>query len=453
MEHINYNNYYPIIYSIIQNKPYLTSIDITDYLITHHPEFRKVKKQSVARNIRSLMRKKGLAWNKYIDSVSKDNIKPYLDLIHKEEVEKEIHQDKDGIVTYNARKLEKPITSEKEAIEFFEVDIEKYDVSFTWKAYDVSMKIRVPYDKLTGEKVKEGDISDNIIYKDETIKRTNYSCSLITYPIQKLILKENFLLPPIIVPMLGKPQMWLIITDVHRPFHNKTLWNGLLNLISIHKSNIYGLIINGDYLDLRSLLGEKHDQYIPKGIDLGYEYNDGRLGIEELKQAFGEDWMSLNKIFHYGNHEDRYFRNESALRKYGNALESVDEALRLNEYKFNILYDWKNSYTTLGTSLEIFHGNYLGKTAAKKHLEANPYRSCIFGHTHASQYYSNQQHEAYNIGWLGDVNSEGFKYTSRDSRIMWKNGFCITYIADTGEHKVNTIQAINDKFFFGGKIY
>jgi len=48
-------------------------------------------------------------------------------------------------------------------------------------------------------------------------------------------------------------QRWLVVSDVHRPFHNQTLWNKLLQLINDMGTGLHGIVLAGDYLDLYTL--------------------------------------------------------------------------------------------------------------------------------------------------------------------------------------------------------
>lgn len=48
-------------------------------------------------------------------------------------------------------------------------------------------------------------------------------------------------------------QRWLVVSDVHRPFHNQILWQKLLRLISELGTNLHGIVLAGDYLDLYTL--------------------------------------------------------------------------------------------------------------------------------------------------------------------------------------------------------
>lgn len=323
-------------------------------------------------------------------------------------------------------KGEKSIQSEQEAIAFFNVDLDKYEVErFVVNSWDVTMKI-----------------------DDEPVKRTNYQVKLFLRKIQKLILQK-----PKIKPFKFKPkekgEMWLVLSCCHFPFHNKKIWNSILHLIKDNKKNLTGIILNGDFLDLRVL--SKHEEFIPDGLTLAMEYESGLKGILEIEQAIGKE--NIKKVFHYGNHCERFYRDKKAVLMYGSALPAPHEALRLEELGYKVQTDYKDGYTTLGNDLEVLHGIYFGETAAKKHLEMMPDRSVIFGHTHRFSSHDNGRHTAWNTGCLIDIMGPGFKYANRQQKSRWRNGFAIAYINRDGEHSVVPVKCLKENFFFGGKVY
>lgn len=341
------------------------------------------------------------------------------------------------------------ITTLEEALKFCNVDLDKYEPK-TWKfgSHDVSMKVKKAVDAKTGKDILGGDTKEfdgKIIYVDRTIKRVNYTVS-----VQFGLRTHLEVAPPISrnieVSVTDDVQMWVIIGCVHRPFHNKKLWDNFINFLSANSNRITGIIINGDYLDLRSL--NSHTQYLPEGIDLSYEYSDGKQGISEIEEALSSD---VRKIFHYGNHEYRYTREMQGNSKYGSALMSPEDAMLDDTWE--VVRDYKDGYTLLGKNLEVFHGQLFGVNAAKSTLAQMPDRSCIFNHTHRIQSFAANKQTAWNGGWMGDVNDPEFKYMERRSRWRWQNGFTIAFLDKEGKHYVNQLECDNSKIFFEGKLY
>lgn len=313
----------------------------------------------------------------------------------------------------------------EDALEFCDADLDKYEVDrYIFNSWDVTMKI-----------------------DDTPVVRTNYQVKVWFKTVDKVSIESPFT-RPIEVPSTDEVQMFVVIGCVHRPFHNKELWDNFLSFLENNKEKINGIIINGDYLDLRSL--STHEEWIPDGVDLSYEYSDGLQGIHEVESALTNN---VKKYFLYGNHEDRFLRNKKDRRKYGSSLPSPREALELDDRGWEVIEDWKDGFIKLGKSLEVFHGEYVGMNAAKQHLEAMPEVSCIFNHTHRFQSYSHNKQTAYNIGWMGDPNNDVFKYMMRRSKYRWTNGFGVVYIDSDGNHFVNPVKSEDNTIFFEGTLY
>jgi predicted phosphodiesterase len=246
-------------------------------------------------------------------------------------------------------------------------------------------------------------------------------------------------------------QRWIVISDVHRPFHNQTLWNKLLQLINDMGSSLYGIVIAGDYLDLYTL-GSYNNESLANlsNITLQDEYIDGLQGIDEINSAF----KGAKKLFLFGNHEDRYFRHikEKDNAKYGGALINPVEALYLHERGWITKTDWQSDYFTLGKHLDIVHGVYTSIHAAKAHLDKTQH-SVMFGHTHRVQCFHQGNRAAFNIGGLYDIKSKGFNYMPRFQRQLWANGFALVNLTDNGDFYVEQVNVWADKFLANGKMY
>jgi predicted phosphodiesterase len=249
-----------------------------------------------------------------------------------------------------------------------------------------------------------------------------------------------------------KMQKWLVLSDIHRPFHNQVLWSKVLQLITDLGSSLYGVILAGDYLDLYTL-GSYNAESLANlsGLTLQDEYIDGLQGIDELNSVLHKD---AKKYFLFGNHEDRYFRHikEKDNAKYGGALLNPTEALYLYEKNWEVKTDWQSDYFTLGKHLDVIHGVYTSVNAAKTHLDKTQH-SVMFGHTHRVQCFHSGNKAAYNIGGLYDIKSKGFSYMPRLQRETWANGFAIVNINDEGEFFVEQVNVWKDKFFADSKMY
>jgi hypothetical protein len=254
------------------------------------------------------------------------------------------------------------------------------------------------------------------------------------------------------LPAGARHEIWLIMGCVHVPFENKILFDKILNLIKDLDTSLYGIVLNGDFLDLASL--SSHDvgnKPIVEGLDISHEYEAGRARIAQLVDA-----AAKGTKFHYtwGNHEDRYkrWRKAMANSKFSGAVNSPTEALYLDEYGFEVMENWKHDYKLLGDDLQVMHGDFCNVHTAKKHTDKFE-ASVIFNHTHRVQSWTNAKRGGYNIGWLGDLGHPAFGYMGRGPKLDWQNAFAIATITDDGRHHVNTIECYNNQFVYGNKLY
>jgi hypothetical protein len=318
------------------------------------------------------------------------------------------------------------VTSLQEAIEFSRVDTDIWEVErHVFNSWDVTMKV------------------------DGTpTKRTNYQVKVWFRRIEKLDIKRPEPRIIVVTPQTNV-QMWVTIGCIHRPFHDKILWDRFISFLKHNRKDITGIIIDGDYLDLRSL--SSHEDWLPEGVDLSMEYSDGLQGIQEIEDNLK---TGIDKIFIYGNHEDRFFRDKNSIRKYGNSLPAPHEALELEERGWEIITDWKNGYVTIGNELDVFHGTKVGMNASKDQLHAIPNRDHVFFHTHRFGSYSNKTNTAYNLGCMIDFDHDAFKYVDRGVRGSWAHGFGVIYVDPKNDTHVYPIKVTDDRhFFFKGIVY
>jgi hypothetical protein len=256
-------------------------------------------------------------------------------------------------------------------------------------------------------------------------------------------------------PKKGKYKSYVVLGCLHIPFHNKAIFKAILNLIHDLRPTLGGIILNGDFLDLMSLSGHAKEDLILPGIDLGSEYLAGLEALLEIEEAIGKK-KGVERQYIFGNHENRYYRflKKFTNSKFGTALVSPQEGLLLDELGYNVIPDYNGGYIELGNDLQVHHGQYYGTHNSKKHLDMIPGKSTIYAHTHRVQSYTGPSgFTAWNTGCLIDLESPAFDYANRFTKSLWKNGFAVVTVLDSGESVVNPIQCINNGFFFGGKMY
>lgn len=256
---------------------------------------------------------------------------------------------------------------------------------------------------------------------------------------------------PTLISQPKRTRDYIILNDVHIPFHDRVVWYKILQVIVDHKFE--GVVLNGDWLDLFTL-----GQYVAgslgqlKDLDLGMEYKAGNTALDELDRALAK---GCEKHYLYGNHEDRYYRERSKgdTAKYGSAFQLPCEAMRLKERGYAVQRDYKDAELWLSPNLLVLHGEEFNQRAGRTLMEQFS-ASVIFGHTHWSKVDAMGRHRSYNTGWLGDWRFPHFKYVKKNRRKNeWQQSFSVASIADSGEHFVQVINIYNQKFIYNGKVY
>ena len=241
----------------------------------------------------------------------------------------------------------------------------------------------------------------------------------------------------------------IVLGCLHAPFHSKTLWYGVLKLVKDLQPHLQGIYLIGDILDLNSFSGHESGKY-------PLEINGESLNIRDeykMIKIFDElDEIKVEKKFIYGNHEDRYIRQSKIPDNDKIMADSPENYFRLRERGYEVKTRWKEDYFKLGDHLEAFHGELLGVNPAKRQLDKLK-KSCMFAHSHRAGVHYDGNMAAYNIGWLGDVESPAFSYAGRLTKRNWVNGFGLVTIDNNGDYFANVITAYNDRFFYNGKKY
>lgn len=242
--------------------------------------------------------------------------------------------------------------------------------------------------------------------------------------------------------------LWFVLPDAHYPYHNKPLMKKVFKVIK--DNNPAGVVISGDWLDLFTLGSYNADSLgLLRDVNLTDEYKSGLAGLLELEKVLSPD---AERVFIWGNHEDRYLRelNKRDISKYGDELIHPNDALKLDELGYEVFTNWKDDFYTVG-DLDIMHGMYTNIHVAKKHLDMHN-RSVMFGHTHRVQTHFTAHEGAFNIGCLADLNNKAFGYMPRMQRENWSNGFAAIHVVD-GRSYVQMITVRKGKFIFNGKVY
>jgi hypothetical protein len=236
----------------------------------------------------------------------------------------------------------------------------------------------------------------------------------------------------------------------HAPWQNKAMYNSTFKYLE-KEVDLTGLILAGDIIDLNSLSSHDRGKVSIKGVTLDWEYKEASKFLDEIDQITKK---VKSKDFLYGNHEDRYLRSMKDVdtAKYGDALLSPEEGLKLTQRGYNIYNNWKDSSIQLGKHLDICHGEFLNVHSAKKTIDT--YRkSTLYFHTHRFQVYMEGLVAGWNMGCGADINAPIFGYATRAMKTSWVNSSCLVTLDSEGLYHVEPLLFIGNKLIVNGKCY
>lgn len=247
------------------------------------------------------------------------------------------------------------------------------------------------------------------------------------------------------------PGIYIVIGCPHAPFHLQPAFKAVQQLLYDNKSDIVGLALAGDFLDMNSLSSHDKGRKPIPGVTLDWEYKESEILLNDLLDPLASN---IEKIYIWGNHEDRYHRYMSDIdnSKLGTSLASPIEGLKLVNKGFDIYENWKEDFVTLGHHLQVAHGEFFNVHSAKKHIDT--YRkSILYYHTHRVQQYIEGAVGGYNGGSMADFTAPVFGYASRAMKNSWLNGFNAVHVDEQGFYHIQQIVCYNNSFVFGNKIY
>lgn len=287
--------------------------------------------------------------------------------------------------------------------------------------------------------------------KEQSIEKANDRISK-SIKQEKVIILNNFKLPRTVRGQhYLTPGMYVSLGCVHAPFHLEPAFKAIQQMLNDNKSNIVGLILAGDFLDLNSLSSHDKGKKPLPGVTLDWEYSESEILLNNLLDPLSNN---IEKIYIWGNHEDRYQRYMSDIdnSKLGNSLKGPIAGLKLIDKGFDVYENWKEDYIVLGHHLQVSHGEFFNIHSAKKHIDT--YRkSILYYHTHRVQQYIEGSVGGYNGGSMADFNAPVFGYASRAMKNSWLNGFNTIHVDEQGFYHIQQIVCYNNSFVFGNKIY
>lgn len=250
---------------------------------------------------------------------------------------------------------------------------------------------------------------------------------------------------------ITNPGTYWVTGCTHAPWQNQAMYDSTINFL-INEIDLNGIILAGDFVDLNSLSFHDRGNIALPGVTLEYEYREANKLLNQFDLLQNKD--NFKKIYLYGNHEDRYNRllNSSDTSKYGEALKSPTEGLKLADRGYTVLTNWKSSHVNIGNYLEINHGEFYNVHTAKKTIDT--YRkSVLYFHTHRFQIYMEGMVAGWNMGFGGDINAPIFNFATRAMKNSWVNSSVLVTLDNDGFYHVQPLLWINNKLIINGKQY
>ena len=212
----------------------------------------------------------------------------------------------------------------------------------------------------------------------------------------------------------------LLVSDCHRPYHDKRAWQLLLKVGRDLKPK--HLVIIGDFADFYSVSAYSKDPR--RALKLTEEIRVVHAGLDDPDAL-----KAPHKIFIAGNHSDRLRRylQDKAPELFG--VVDIPSLFRLG------LRGWEyvpyKDHTRLG-KLYLTHdvGN-TGRYAVFHSLDAYQH-SVITGHSHRLAYVvegncAGEYKVSAQFGWLGDVSKIDYMHLAKAKK-NWALGFGIGYL-------------------------
>lgn len=300
-------------------------------------------------------------------------------------------------------------------------------------------------------------LSDHLSTDKETIQEAVRLIRLEKRINGRNIIKNKSIENPIVHKsnQINKPGTYFITGCAHAPWHNRAMYDSIFNYIS-KEVKLSGVILAGDIVDLSSLSFHDRGNIALPGVTLEWEYKEANKFLDGIDSMYANSSVKDGEGIHYiyGNHEDRYSRlmNMSDTSKYGDALKSPSEGLKMSSRGYNVLPNWKSDHIKIGKYLEVNHGEFLNVHSAKKTIDT--YRkSVMYFHTHRFQVYMEGLVAGWNMGSGADFNAPIFGYATRAMKNSWVNSSALVHLDEDGYYHVQPMVFINNKLIINGIEY
>lgn len=237
----------------------------------------------------------------------------------------------------------------------------------------------------------------------------------------------------------------LFVPDCHVPYHDEKAFSKMLEVARDFRPD--EIVVLGDFFDAYSVSFHSKD---PKR-DFATIEDELKIGRPHLARLQAVN-PRARVVFLCGNHEDRisrYLKHNAPKLASSTRLEEV---LKLPPGIIFRPYGQKNRHF-MG-KLMATHGTLYSQHVAQAMVRKYGV-SVIFGHTHRIQEFNSKtvhgdRLKGITIGWLGDLEHAG-EYVQ--DMADWGHAFALGYFYPSGNFVLQTIEIIDGKAIFDGKIY
>jgi len=203
-------------------------------------------------------------------------------------------------------------------------------------------------------------------------------------------------------------------------------------------------ILAGDVWDFRPIRKKAEDH--ERAESMRCDYEAGLNFIDEFRP----------QVFLLGNHDTRLWRVRDTATgiikdSCDNIIQDIDK--KMKRHKCAMLpYDKRQGVYPLGR-LNVLHGFFCGKFAAKQHAEV--YGTCAFGHTHACTEFNvpifPNGKTAFNIGCLCDLNME--YDAARPNSLAQRHGWAYGVVDEaTGDFILHLAKEVRGRYVASSEV-
>lgn len=240
--------------------------------------------------------------------------------------------------------------------------------------------------------------------------------------------------------VVDTPGRWLIISDIHLPYHDEVALKAALAYAK--KLGVVGIILNGDINDFHGISRFDSD---PRKRDLNVEIEAACQFRRAIRQMFGAKCRIIDKE---GNHDERWILY--LMRKAQELLDipqfQYEELCGLNEIGSEHVGDKRP--IRLG-KLWVIHGHeyrggFVSPVNPARGIFLKAKESTLCGHWHQSSSHSSNtigDHTitCWSMGCLCDRKPEYARFNE------WQHGFAVVEIGSDGSYSVQNCRILNGK--------